>query len=358
MRHKLIGILSLLVCSLLFVVPANAVDLPACAAPDGTIHFSLVGQDQAIFEGSDKPKTIEGNVLVTGGPVKLGKNINIVGTVIADRIEFHSSGTSSAGECVANQITGPPGKSGASCITPPATTTLGVLGTHTPNDFNNFEAAHPTCVRSFANDPAAPLFQNLCGLAFVGDACANAANPLAVAEGATLTLPNAQFPSGSCIGALTLNKGAVLNLTGTYTFKQVTMKSGAQLNGPATVNVNGQFLTEPGVFITNITLNIASAQGDVLAIFNNSVLSGVVINAPFGRCHPHTGTSLVDCSEVCCKTLDIEPITVGPCEEKGILCECGEGFKFEVPSFANGGAGAKQRNCVKCAPGEFCPGNT
>ena len=60
------------------------------------------------------------------------------------------------------------------------------------------------------------------------------------------------------------------------------------------MNVNGQFITEAGVFIENINLNSASAQGDVVGIFNNSVLTNVVVHAPFGTCHPHTNSELLE----------------------------------------------------------------
>ena len=308
MQRKVIGILSLLVCSLLFAMPASAANIPVCGPnADGTNEFTLVGQDQAIFEGSDSPKIIQGNVLVTGpnGLVKLGKNITITGTVTAHKIEFHSSGTADVqGKCVANIITGP-GGSGASC------------GPHGANgEFDAFEAAHPNCV-----SPAA--FSSLCGPTPVVAACANAAAPLTVAEGATLNLP-ADNPA-TCFGTTVLEKGSVLNLTapGPYSFKSIRMKSGSQLNGvggQATVNVNGQFITEPGVFISHIALNSPSATGDVMAIFNNSILTNVVINAPFGRCHAHTGTALKECSEMCCKTLDIEPITAECIPTPGLFC--------------------------------------
>lgn len=319
MPHKLVGILSLLVCSFLFAVPASAANIPACGPNfDGTNDFTLVGQDQTIFEGSDTPKVIQGNVLVTGpnGLLKIGKNIIITGTATANRIEFHSSGTSRVEQkCVANVITGPLGGSDPTCAA------------HGANgEFDAFEAAHPNCV-----NPAA--FSSLCGATPVANACVNGAPNLTVAVGTTTNLP-ADNPGVTCYKDLVLETGAVLNLTGTFNFKTIRMKSGSQLNGvggQATVNVNGQFITEPGVFITKINLNSSFSTGDVIAIFNNSILTGVVINAPFGRCHPHTGTALKDCSEICCKTLDVEPVTA-ECQPGSDVCSCPDGFVFQEPS--------------------------
>ena len=347
MQHKLIGILSLLFASFLFAVPASAVTLPTCGPnADGSNDFVLVGQDQIIFESSDIPKTIVGNVLLTGpnGLVKLGKNITITGTVTANKIEFHSSGTSNVGTCVANAIsyTGPANKA------PTGTCTPKLPPPPPTGDFDVFEAAHATCV-----NPAA--FSTLCsqgGPAPAVDPCVNGKPALTV--GVVFPTP-AQAAAGltnpltpGCYGALVLENGAVLPLgSGAFAFSSVRMKAGSRLIGPATVNVNGQFITEPGVFITDLNLNIASSQGDVLQIFNNSVLSGVVINAPFGRCHPHTGTTLTACTEICCKTLDIEPINAEPCDFAE-LCVCKFGFKFADPADQD----PSNRLCVPCVEGD------
>jgi hypothetical protein len=336
MRRQLIGILSLVFFSFLFALPASAANIPACGPnDDGTNEFTLVGQDQAIFEGSDKPKTIEGNVLVTGpaGLVKIGKNITITGTVTANKIEFHSSGTAHVlGKCVANVVTGNVTGSDASCAV------------HSNTDFDAFEAAHPNCV-----NPAA--FSSLCGATPVTDPCTNGKPPLTVG----VVFPNPLAPG--CYGALVLDPGAVLNLApGTFTFATVRMKAGSKLFGPATVNVNGQFITEPGVFITDIKLNSSFSTGDVMAIFNNSVLTRVVINAPFGRCHPHTGTAL-ECSEICCQTLDVEPITA-VCGVDAV-CACPQGFKFilppQSPVFGQSPVSNQARDCEPCAAGDGPP---
>ena len=61
------------------------------------------------------------------------------------------------------------------------------------------------------------------------DPCANTAAPLTVAAGEN----SDAYRPGACFGALRLNMGAVLNLTGPgeYTFKEVRLLGGSQLNG-------------------------------------------------------------------------------------------------------------------------------
>jgi len=312
MRRELIGILSLLFSSFLFVVPASAVNLPDCAAPDGTTHFTLVAQEQIIFEGGQTSKTIAGNLLVTGatGFVRVGKNTHLTGTVIAAKIIFDDSLTSTIDSCEANEVVGKPALSGNGCV---------VHGLNTPDAFTAFANAHLNCPLGITLASS-----SLCGPTPVVDNCV-IGKPQKTVSG-----PNNSLVSG-CYGALVLENNAELNLPGPqpYTFSSIRMKAGSDLNGvpSATVNVNGQFITEPGVAITNVNLNSASAIGDVVAILNNSTLTNVVINAPFGRCHPHTGTALKECSEMCCKTLDVQP-TSAECGEN-FVCKCDPGFHFE-----------------------------
>jgi hypothetical protein len=343
MSRKLIGISSLLFTSLLFAGPASALDLPLCAAPDGSIHFTFVAQDKIVFEGGQDPKIIEGNLLVTGaaGFVRIGKNTTIQplvtgegGFVIANEIRFTDNDTDKVlGGCIANTIVGTPAPGSAASCAP-----------HGPTGaFTAFLTAHPGCVNP-------PAFADLCPA--VACAASNTADPLTVAMGETLTLPNAQFPSGSCIGNLTLKKGAILNLTGTFTFKSVRMIAGSQLIGPAgraTVNVNGQFITEAGVIITNINLNSASAVGDVVGIFNNSTVTNVVVHAPLGVCHPHTNTELLGCTEFCCEVLDIEPVNA-KCNGNPTVCVCPQNFHFEFAGTCNDAAIGSCEDFRSCVP--------
>ena len=155
------------------------------------------------------------------GFVRVGKNTTINGTVIANEIRFIDDNSDKVlGGCVANKIVGKAGTgSAASCVPDRRRGTFDP----TANAFNAFLTAHPGCVNP-------PTLADLCPA--VACAASETAAPLTVAMGETLTLPNAQLPSGSCIGNLTLKKGAILNLTGTFTFKSVRMIAGSKLIGP------------------------------------------------------------------------------------------------------------------------------
>jgi hypothetical protein len=309
MRRTLIGILSLLFSSCLFAVPASAVNLPQCGPNvDGTDDFTLVGQDKIVFEGGNPfGGTINGNVLVTGpnGFVKLGPHVTINGTVTAHKITLASNGTSQITNCVADIIEGP------GCLA-------------TSGTFAAFVLAHGACV-------APANFASLClQPAPAVNACVNGKPPVTIST----VFVNPLAPG--CYGALTIDSGAVLKLLpdpSSYTFKSIRMKAGARLESNlvgsfATVNVNGEFITEPGAQITDIHLNgayVLTAQ-----IFNNSILTRVIFNEPFGTVHLHTGTQLV-CSEVCGKVLDVEPITA-TCDVITGICACEPGFEFEDQS--------------------------
>jgi hypothetical protein len=364
MQRSLIGISSLLFSSFLFAVPAGAANLPQCAAPDGTTEFVLIADDNIIFEPQtlqNPPRIIQGNVLVTSlhplggtfgntgnGFVKVGANTNIQGTVIADVIILPDGGAT-IGACIANTIIGSAvALSKGSCKNLPTPTPAAPAA---PFTFNTYAAAHPACVEA----PLGTLttFPSLCGATPVVAACANAAGPLTVANGGTLTLPPAPAPfppDTTCFGALVLEDGAVLNLgTGPWTFKSVKMKAGSKLIGPvggATVNVNGKFETDPGVSITNIDLNIAfNTTAEVATIQKNSTLTNVNINAPFGKCHIWTGTAFT-CSEACCKVLDVEPITA-ECQPDVDICVCPEGFVFGVDPNTTTPENQAARLCVR-----------
>jgi len=367
MQRTLLGILSLVFASFLLAVPASAVNLPQCAPfPNETTEFVLIGQNNIIFELQSKGsgRVINGNVLVTNpvvsklgqpegtGFIKVGANLTVNGTLIANTIILPDAGATLA-HCIANVIVANTPAAQASCAT----------GFHAaPNtDFTDYATAHPTCV----DPPAGTLaFASLCSPAPAIEPCANAAGPLTVAEGATLTMPPAPAPfapNTTCFGPLTLRKGAVLNLNnaGPWIFKSVKMESGARLIGTAgvaTVKVNGEFATDPGAIITNIDLRIAAVtSAEVVKIFNNSILTNTVINAPFGKCHLHTDTDL-QCSEACCKVLDVQPITAECGVTPLAVCICEQGFKFELdpqdPKPNQSPVDIRARNCVPCAPGD------
>jgi len=354
-RHKMIGILSLLFSSLLFAVPASAFVLDNCAV-EGQNEFVLVGQDNIIFEGGDASagKVIQGSVLVTdptNGFVKLGKNIHVTGAVIAHRIDLHSSGTVRIDtQCVADVFTSGAGPASAALI---SKSCPGGVST-----FAAYAAAHASCV----NPPLGTLAGlSICGATPVVDTCVNGKPPVLVTAGSTLDL------AAGCYGALNIKNGAVVNLgAGTFTFPSVHMNPGSKLLGPpdpspnATVNVNGEFSTDSGVSISNINLNIAfNTSAEVLKIFNNSTLTDVVVNAPLGKCHLHTGTDLAACSEVCCQVQDVEPIKAECIVERDKVCACPAGFKFELPPdpavLDQSPVSELARNCVPCQEGDTFP---
>lgn len=342
MQHKLIGILSLLFASFLFAVPASAAELPQCAVVVGDDHFVIIAQDNIIFEvqSANSGRIINGNVLVTSttidkpgnntgtGFAKVGANTHIVGSLIAKEIILPDAGAK-IDNCIADIFVANTAAAKASCTT----------GFHaSPNtDFTNYATAHPGCTGSTLGALA------LCGPAPTANLCANSASDLVVDKGANVS------PVAGCYGALKCGQGAVVNLSGTYMFKSMQLASGCKLLGPATVDVNNGVVADPGVTLTSITLNIAAAtSAEVFSLFNNGVLNGTpptVVNAPFGKCHLHTGSDLADCSEACCKVQDVEPITA-ECVIVGEVCRCPDGFVFEVDPNSTDPDSKLKRSCV------------
>lgn len=346
MRRNLIGIFSLLFFSFLCVMPVGAFDLPDCAPfPTETTEFTLIAEDNIILEpqSANSGRVIQGNVMVTSfhppggtfnntgiGFVRVGSNTTIDGTVIADVLFLPDAGApGSIKHCIANQIIG---------------TNTAICGTGFPvvgTPFTDYATAHPTCVGS--------LTSGLCGPNPVINNCVNGLPPLTVG----VVFPNPLAPG--CYGALTVQNGAVLELVaGVYTFASVKMNAGSRLTGPvttgaptATVNVNVDFKTDAGVFISDIKLNVArDTSAEVVKILNNSVVTNVVINAPFGKCHFHTGTAFEKCSEACCEVQDVEPITA-KCVPDGDVCVCPPGFHFEFPTCNDSLTCSQARSCVK-----------
>jgi hypothetical protein len=64
------------------------------------------------------------------------------------------------------------------------------------------------------------------------------------------------------------------------------------------------------VILTDLLINSAYATGAVVQPFNGSVLTRVLINAPFGSVHPHTGVALRECTRIVAKSLEVQPITM------------------------------------------------
>jgi hypothetical protein len=331
MRRNLIGILASVFFSFLFAAPVGAFDLSQCAPfPDETTEFTLIAEDNIIFEPQalqSPPRVIQGNVLVTSlhpaggtfnntgiGFVRVGANTNIDGTVIAD-VLFLPDGGATIKHCIANTIVANTAAAQASCGSG-----FPVVGT----PFTDYMTAHPTCV--------GPLTSGLCGPNPVVDNCVNGKPAL------TVGIPFANPLAPGCYGALTIQSGAVLELVpGVYTFASVNMAVGARLIGPATqgaptatVNVNTTFITGNGVTISDIKLNVArDTTAEIVQIFNNSMVNNVIVNAPFGKCHLHTGDILDRCSEVCCEVLDVEPIIAKCVPPTPPVCVCPPGTHFE-----------------------------
>ena len=145
-----------------------------------------------------------------------------------------------------------------------------------------------------------------------------------------------------CYSNVRVGKSSTLTLTpgGTYFFKgaELRLLAGATLisgtgqpAAAANVTVQGNLITENGIALNNLLVNVLSTSGQAVQIFNNSLLQDAVINAPNGNVHPHTGTQLRGLTELIGGTFrDIQPITNEPPPITDI-CVCPVGFHFPVP---------------------------
>jgi hypothetical protein len=119
------------------------------------------------------------------------------------------------------------------------------------------------------------------------DNCVNAA--------ADVTVNGTQALAPGCYRNVRLNASATLNLSGgAYVFKTLRMLAGSTLHGNgATVNVQGQSITEAGVTIDNIVLESPGSVGfsvtEFFLINNGSTLTNVVFYVPTAGIHLHTG---------------------------------------------------------------------
>jgi len=301
MKRKLLTLSLTLVGSLLFVAAAQAVTISECATTDPSTgsqpfngEFTLVAQNAIGFEQG--PTVINGNVLVTSatGTANVGAHNTINGKLFAANI-FLGTGAFVA-ECH-GAVSGP-----------------GECGSTFPFD------ASPACLATFP-----PLGS------ITVDNCVNVApgNVNKTFSGSGNTL------APGCYRSLRLNALATLELEAgeVYRFKDVRLLAGSHLrsdtaSSKATVNVNGLFVTEPNVTITDLLVNSASSTGAVVALGNANTLTRTVFNAPFGNIHPRTGTALNGCSELIGKTLTIEPISA-ECDIVNV-CKCDPGFTPET----------------------------
>ena len=285
MRHVVLGILGLLGVAFA-VAPASAINVPGCG------EFVIFAKDDIIFENG--LTELYGNIFVQSptGEVKVGSKNILHGTVTAHKITVGNAAV--VDHCVANIIelsqTG-------TCLT----TTIG---------FNPAAA----CTAQF---PPPPL------VAPNVPACVNTNAAVTIAQGDT----GATLPPG-CYGALRLNKDSTLTLTsgGVYNFKSVRQLNDSTLQAsgsPASVNVLAEYTTESDVTLSNLLVNVQSSNGQAVQIFNDSLLENVVINAPNGNVHPHTGVRLRGNTELVGAVFhDIQPLT----NDK--VCVCPPGFKF------------------------------
>jgi hypothetical protein len=290
MRRLVFGILGLLGVAFA-AAPAGAISVPGCG------DFIVFAKDDIVFESG--LTLLLGDIFVQSptGQVKVGAKNILRGTVSAHKIILGTDAF--VGHCVADIIEGP-----GTC----ATSTIGF----TP-------AA--ACTASFPPPPlTAPNVP----------ACVATAPAVTVPAGASQTL------ASGCFGALRLNKDSTLTLTpgGIYNLKEVRQLSGSTLltsaGAPASVNVKGEFITEPSVFLMNLLVNVQSSL--TVHIGNGSLVTNVLFNVPNGNIHPHTGTQFRDDTELVARLFhDIQPITNEP-PIMDVFCRCAPGFSFADPN--------------------------
>jgi len=119
------------------------------------------------------------------------------------------------------------------------------------------------------------------------DSCVDTAQNVTVQPGQTQAL------AAGCYKDVRVNVGGTLNLNGAHNIRSVLLKNGASLNGPAVVNLKGNFHTEANANVNGIQLNIAKVSTAPLVVIGpkNTILNSV-LNAPFARIHLHTGAGL------------------------------------------------------------------
>lgn len=292
MRRIVFGILGLLGIALA-AAPASAVNVPGCG------EFIIFAKNDIIFEAGNT--LLFGNIFLQNptGKVKVGQNNIIHGTISANRIIVSNGAV--VDNCVANVIEEQgTGKCTASStpFAPPA-----------------------ACTASFPPPPlVVPAF------------------PVACAPGTAINATVSQALAPGCYSSVRVGKNATLTLTpgGEYFVKgELRQLTGSTLIGgtgkpdaAANVNVAGLYITEVGVFLTNLLVNSTSTSGQAVHIFNNSLLQDVVIST-LGNLHPHTGAQLRGNTELIAVDFhDIQPITNEPPPPPDQICACLPGFEF------------------------------
>lgn len=296
MKRFTVGLLFLIGLAL-GAAPASAVNVPECGG-----DFIIFAKEKIIFEAGATLLTGDIFVQSATGEVRVGANNILHGTVSANKIVVGNGAV--IDECVAN--------------------TIELLGTgkctvaSPPGSFN----PTPACLA------AAPI-----PLPAIPAVC----NP-----GTVVNIPNntpgATLAPG-CYTNVRIGKNSTLTLTpgGTYFFKgvEVRLLEGATLisgagkpDAAATVNIQGNLITENKITLNNLNVNVNSTSGQAVQVFFNSIYQDVVLNAPLGNNHPHAGSQLRGNTELIAKTFfDIQPITneTPPVND---VCRCAPGFHF------------------------------
>ena len=260
----LIAVLALL-CAPGFVVVA-----PADAVVINGVDYVLFGKTAVKMEDGGF-MNILGNVGVNdvGGLLRVGAHNAIVGTATADTMFFGSA--SSVAACEFNTSTG--GNPNVAC---------GSQG--------------PTLPLPLTAWPPLPL-----------PAVTPCPPDVTVAPGATLNL------APGCRQDVRVRDGATLNLSpGLYEWKSLRVETGATVNGGgATVNLTGQFVTEPSVTINDVTVtSVAQGTFEAISIGNSSAVNNSLLYAPDARMHLHLGGRYVNASFVAV-LITVEPISAG-----------------------------------------------
>jgi len=300
MRNRiLLGILVAL-CTLALVTPASAVTING-------VEYTILAKSKILMEGSDdcphilNPPgvpppgkvcmNIIGNVAVSDGNnpadqndgrLQIGSNNDIRGEVIADEILFGTGSQSDSCEfntSVPVPTVGPNGN----CLTAP------VPFPGTPN-----LVAWP------------PL-----GAVQIPVGCNPATAPnLTVPAGGNLS------PVPGCYRDALVNAGGTLNLAaGTYTFRNLTSKAGANILGAGststTVIVQSLTNTDAGSTTSGVTIEspgtAAQSVKEFIIIGSGSILADVLLYVPTAAIHLHLGTTGTNVEAVA-NFITVEPV--------------------------------------------------
>jgi hypothetical protein len=134
-------------------------------------------------------------------------------------------------------------------------------------------------------------------------ACVSSAPDFIVPDNGT------SLPAGSCLRNVRLKNGATLTLSaGTYNFRTLFMGAGSSLIGNgATVNLLRGFNTESNVSVLDVMITSVASGFEVIEPGHKSLFDNVVLYAPNGRIHLHSGATYNN-FEAIGETLAVQPI--------------------------------------------------